>query len=664
MNVRWRLKRLRAMSAPEIWHRLDSAVKSKIERAGFRLAKSGPPSGRSGSSWTNPVPTSFSPTPYLDAADSILAGQFSVFSKRRAQLGFPPEWNQDPLTRVKAPLKFGNAIDHRNERVVGNIKYLWEINRHLELVTLAQAWHLSQEPRYAAGCKKLLESWFDQSPYPLGVNWASSLELAIRIVNWSFAWHLLGADRSILFRDSAGARFRQRWLKSVYQHLHFIAGHTSRYSSANNHLLGETLGLLIGSINWPFWPETKRWCKQAYSEFEREVQLQNAADGVNREQAIWYHHEVIDMMLVGGLVGRANNHDFPDVFWDRLELMMEYIASTMDVAGNVPSWGDSDDAVMVRFCPDPNFSVYRSILATGAVIFNRPDFKAKAGNFDDKSRWLLGDAAAEEFQALSTDRSHIPIIRSFPEGGYYILGADFETDEEVRIIADAGPLGYLSIAAHGHADALSFTLSVGGNAILIDPGTFVYHAQNNWREYFRGTSAHNTVRVDSLNQSVSGGNFLWSKHAQAACREFQCTPDHDRFIGQHNGYHRLADPVQHLREILFDKQNGILEVRDEVRCRSMHLIEIFWHFSEDCDVQLHGDFALAKKNDVEVRLYWPSDVSIELIYGQKMPPLGWSSKRFDEKVPSPTIVVSKRITEDWNAHSKIHIVRTKYGNAE
>ena len=83
------------------------------------------------------------------------------------------------------------------------------------------------------------------------------------------------------------------------------------------------------------------------------------------------------------------------------------------------------------------------------------------------------------------------------------------------------PLGYLSIAAHGHADALSFTLSVGGNEILIDPGTFAYHTQKRWREYFRGTSAHNTLRVDGADQSVPGGNFLWTQHSQTRVLSFR-----------------------------------------------------------------------------------------------------------------------------------------------
>src|SRR5205085_1921946 len=136
----------------------------------------------------------------------------------------------------------------------------------------------------------------------------------------------------------------------------------------------------------------------------------------------------------------------------------------------------------------------------------------KSGMLDDKSRWLLGDAGAKKFQELKPAGA-VNVPRRFPEGGYYIMGCDFETEREIRIVVDAGPLGYGSIAAHGHADALAFTLSLGGLEFLIDPGTYAYHTKKQWRDYFRGTGAHNTVRVDVQDQSVAGGNFLWLEHA-------------------------------------------------------------------------------------------------------------------------------------------------------
>ena len=72
--------------------------------------------------------------------------------------------------------------------------------------------------------------------------------------------------------------------------------------------------------------------------------LQNAPDGVNREQAISYQQFVLDFLLLAGLAGRARGGDFPMEYWERLESMLEFVASVMDVGGNVPMIGDADDA--------------------------------------------------------------------------------------------------------------------------------------------------------------------------------------------------------------------------------------------------------------------------------------------------------------------------------
>src|SRR5262249_16974235 len=160
------------------------------------------------------------------------AGSFTLFGGREWVLGFPPEWNRDPSSGTRAPLVFGKTLNYRDTSVVGNIKYLWEPNRHLELVTLAQAWRLTGEARFAHACRTLVDSWLAQCPYLKGPTWTSSLELALRLTNWSCAWHLLDGDRSVLFQDADGEAFKARWLAAVHQHCHFIAGHLSRYSSA------------------------------------------------------------------------------------------------------------------------------------------------------------------------------------------------------------------------------------------------------------------------------------------------------------------------------------------------------------------------------------------------------------------------------------------------
>lgn len=650
-DLAWKLQRLRAMGAGEVLYRVRQTVHAELERRGQGRARPGEPAGAPGRVWAAPPARGFDAEFYRTAADRVLAGRFNLFELKDAALGFPPQWNRDPKTGMVAPLKFGKTLNYRDERIVGDIKYLWEPGRHAELVTLAQAWHLTREAKYAEGCRVLLESWFEQCPYPLGVHWTSSLEHGVRLVNWGVAWGLLGCPSpqpsplggEVVLGGNDG--FVQRWLDSVYRHCHFIAGHFSRHSSANNHLLGELMGLFVGATVWPLWPESARWRALAAQEFEAEALKQNGEDGVNREQAIWYQHEVADMMLLAGLIGRANGVEFSRAYWERLERMLEFVASAMDAGGNVPMIGDADDARLVRFDPGPQADPYRALLATGAVLFGRGDFKAKAGGFDDKSRWLLGDAAALTFDEIEA----MPLAepkREFPLGGYAILGGRFGSAEEIRVVADAGALGYLSIAAHGHADALAFTLSAGGREMLIDPGTYAYHTQPAWRDYFKGTSAHNTVRVDGLDQSVSGGNFLWSRHAKARCERFARDEARDCWAGSHDGYLRLRDPVLHRRTLELDKAAGLLRVTDRLECKGRHQVELFWHGHEACEAVVEGGVVRLQRENVKVGLRMTAPGWLpRIVRGQEAPPLGWVSRRYGEKAHINTIAFSGLILE-------------------
>lgn len=654
--VLWKLNRLRTMTADEIFYRVQQALQVQAEKHGIGLAQPIEPEGNAGKPWLNELPHDFDRDRYRAAADRILAGRYDIFALQDIELGFPPRWNHDPKTGTDAPLGFGKKLNYRDEQVVGDIKYLWEPNRHAELVTLAQAWSLSQEPQYAEGIRLLLESWFEQCPYPLGPNWTSSLEHAVRLVNWSFSWHLLGGEVSPLFEGDAAQAFKRRWLEAIYRHCHFIAGHFSRFSSANNHLLGEYMGLLIATLTWPLWPESARWRQLAQQGFASEALKQNFNDGVNGEQAIWYHHEVADMMLLCGLVGRANGIRFDAAFWQRLEAMLDFVAGLMDAGGNMPMIGDSDDAMMVRFSREPDFNVYRSLLATGSVLFGRGDFKAKAGRLDDKSRWLLGDDAAVCFEALAIPASPSP-RREFPEGGYYVLGQNFDQAEEIRAVVDCAPLGYLSIAAHGHADALAFTLSVAGEELLIDPGTYAYHTQKQWRDYFRSTRAHNTVCVDGLDQSVIGGNFMWLKHARAELEIWQPGELEDRIAGSHDGYLRLADPVRHRREIIFDKTSHTLKVRDSLHCRQKHRVELHWHCHEEAEVSLLGSRVMvARANSLLSLTLDDQRFLARLARAEETPPLGWISRSFDSKSPCTVVVWTGEIEGPCELETRMQVI--------
>jgi len=640
------------MTPLELAHRTLRAMLARAEGKGLlgSPAMSAPDLGTSGKAWVHHDP-GVDPAPYLAAADEIAHGRISVFALREVDLGVPPRWNRDPKTGIEAPLVYGKLLDYRNPDLVGDIKYLWEPNRHHELVTLAQAYALSRKRRYYDALVEQLESWFIACPYALGPNWASALEAGIRLANWAAAWQLV--------QPIADAEFKARWLRSVYQHAYFVRHWFSAHSSANNHLIGEAAGLYVAALTWPHWPEMREWGSHAKAIVEREALAQNAPDGVNREHALWYHQVELETLVTCLLAGRANGEGFSPAFESRIEAMLDFIASLMDAGGNLPMFGDADDSSFVRLDPDRAASPGRSALALGALLFRRGDFKRKAGTLDDRARWLLGREAEAHYQALPAQANRLPVRQSFAEGGFYVLGCELDTPAEIRAVVDAGPLGYQSIAAHGHADALSFTLSVGGREFLIDPGTYAYHTQERWRDYFRGTAAHNTVRIDGLEQSEPGGNFMWVKHARAGCGLWLSSAEKDTFEGWHDGYTRLADPVKHRRLLELDKRARRLVIEDSLAMAAAHEVELLFHWAEDCRVQAALDGFLIERDGITLELTLPAGGSAEVYRGSLAPLYGWISRGYDRRAPTSTIVWRAKLASQALLRTEIVIHNDK-----
>ena len=628
------------MTPAEVASRVLRLLQARAERSGWLAAQTVPEPELAAFSnhWLHADP-GVNLEPYVRAADRIAEGSLDIFALHDVQLGEPPRWNRDPKTGIEAPLEFGKELDYRNPDLVGDIKYLWEPNRHAHLVRLAQGWALTHERAYFDAIAKQLESWFFACPYGYGPNWASSLEVALRLINWSAAWQLLG--REVLEQHPD---LRDRWLKSVYQHAQFVRGWLSLHSSANNHLIGEAAGLFVAGLAWPHWPAARDWVAAGKEILEREALAQNAPDGVNREQAVWYQQFVLDLLVTALLAGKANGQWFSADYESRIEVMMDFIASIMDAGGNVPMIGDADDGFATNLSLES--PPYGSLLALGAILFKRGDFKLKAQRLDDRSRWLLGAAADREFAALDVEKTQLPLRQAFPEGGYFVLGCGFDTPEEIRVVADAGPLGYRSIAAHGHADALSFTLSVGGEQFLIDPGTYAYHTQERWREYFRGTAAHNTLRVDGLDQSVPGGNFMWLRHARSACSLWLSSADQDSFEGWHDGYMRLEDPVKHRRLIQLHKKARRVVIEDTLEMDDEHDVEVFLHCGEQCRVECLPEAYLLSARAASIKILMPQfENATHFVQRASVAPIaGWISPAFDRREPTSTIVWRARLS--------------------
>ena len=394
-----------------------------------------------------------------------------------------------------------------------------------------------------------------------------------------------------------------------------------------------------------------------------ECHRQNAPDGGNREQAFGYQSFVIDFLLIAGLAARARGDDFSPVYWRRIEAMIDFLASMTNAAGVLPTIGDGDDGRVMNLAPESGFSPHGSLIATGAVLFERRDLAAKAGAADGKTVTLLGIGATRTLARLrERGRAGFRPRMQFCESGYYLLGTAFETPDEIRLLVDSGSLGYLSLAAHGHADALSFILNVGDREILVDPGTYAYHTEPEWRSYFRSTRAHNTVSIDGEDQSVQAGNFMWTNHARARCVSFDASPHCQRFVGEHDGYGRLADPLIHSREITLEPDRQLIEITDTLRCAGTHTARRAWHFAADCRVEPH-DAGLRVTSGVAQVFMEPLEALQDMEIHRAGSPAqgGWMSRTFGRKQPATTVSWQSQVSGTTVLRTRIRYTRSRTG---
>ena len=209
-----------------------------------------------------------------------------------------------------------------------------------------------------------------------------------------------------------------------------------------------------------------------------------------------------------------------------------------------------------------------------------------------------------------------------------------ENDQEIYLHFDAAPLGFLSIAAHGHADALSFILNVDGHPVFIDSGTYTYHTELEWRRYFIGTLAHNTIRINQKDQAVNGGPTLWIKHYKTSIINMELGGDIDRIKATHNGY--LSEDAQHIREIIFNRIENEFQIHDTIvvgKNRKI-LVEIPFHIHPDIEITQNEEcFHLIPANTLR-KIEFRIDKKLDpvIIKGQINPEiLGWYSGSFLKK---------------------------------
>jgi hypothetical protein len=218
------------------------------------------------------------------------------------------------------------------------------------------------------------------------------------------------------------------------------------------------------------------------------------------------------------------------------------------------------------------------------------------------------------------------------------MRSDWQSDAH-QLILDAGPLGCPVSGAHGHADLLSIQCVAFGEAYLVDPGTYCYTLDSKWRNHFRGTAAHNTVRIDGQDQAEPTGPFSWQVRPAARVQAWESTATHDFVDATHDGYTRLTQPVTHRRRILFVKPLGWVVV-DDLTGAGDHDLEVRFHFSPRSVTLVDGWVRAQGRRGrgLWLRTLAPCPLSSEIREGRHEPIDGWVSPSYGVREPAPVVI--------------------------
>lgn len=575
-NIRWYLNRLRAMSAREIFWRLQQKKLEKAERHTF---------GKQYMQITEKVfyPGKEDLAFHMEKLLIAERGQKAVYNSSIPLLGgydyakYRKDWHAGFQTENKWSLTFSYDLQYKQRDEIGDARTNWELNRHFQFALLACNYYHTGEIGYLTELSDLFADWNKENPFLHGISWTSVMEVAIRDINWIYA---LGFLAKASESDAMVAELCELLRVGIINMTAYISAHYSRYSSANNHVIVEASAMGIAGIAM----ECEEWVETAFSILNHEIPRQNYKDGVNKEVSLHYQSFFMEAVGLLMLVMQHDGRNIPMSWCCILQKMSRYVADCQGSYGETVVFGDDDAGKILDL----------EGIAEGERKTHRNHYRYVLQ--------LMSLLLAERYTDEVTDVSLLQLVTGkevenamqkflyvskrnicYEDGGVTLMKS---RDDKVFVGIDHGELGFGSIAAHGHADALAFQMFMRGEPVFADAGTYIYHMDLENRNAFRRTENHNTVTIRGKNQSEMLGAFLWGKRAKTTllwhnlmvgnaweegeangCEAFRDTEKEKIYYleAEHDGY----APVIHKRKFVFAGSemkiyDSLLHVKKEI----------------------------------------------------------------------------------------------------
>jgi hypothetical protein len=537
-----------------------------------------------------------------ELAEEIRAHRFPIFG-RTVDTGPEIAWRRDYIRGIETGLVYFRRIPFLDTSRAGDHKIIWELNRHQHLVVLAQAYLLTGDTRNLDEICAQLESWMTANPFHRGTNWASALEVAFRALSWIWIDHLVGR--------SMPAPFHTRWVHMLYLHGCHLGNNFSVYFAPNNHLIGEALALHALGLYFEGLPRADSWERQGAQVMREQFARQIRDDGSTFEQATYYQVYVLDMFLLHAILTRSDAEHLA-----KLERMADYLHAVTGPSRLQPFLGDDDGGRL--FHPSGLREHFpRASIATAGAFFKRTDWAYDADDLASQAVWWLGADVLSRKGAVGKWESRV-----FPDAGVVVMAHG-----DTHALIDAGPFGGRR-AGHSHSDTLSIVLGSGGSEILIDSGTYTYTGEPKWRDWFRGTEAHNTIRIDGRDQAVLGRPFEWIGRPDVKILNWQTNGERDILEAECS-----YDGFTHRRRVEFQKPDIFLITDDVSGPPGLHDVEQLWH---------------PGSMQARAKLILPEDAELTE---------SWRSTMFGEKYPSPMLRVRRRSELPLRLEARIELNR-------
>jgi len=558
------------------------------------------------------------------AAERVLRHEFDLLGSgpfvpadpdRSARDGYVPiDWYLDP---VRA-LRFRRGVPHKDWNLLemrpGNadVKYPWELARCQHWATLAQAYGLTGDDRFAIEIARELDDFVAANPVGVGVNWTCTMDVGLRVVSWALALEAVHASPAL------SDEFWRRAYGALHDHGVFIRNNLENtYEVTSNHYLSNLLGLLFLGRTFDGLAIGAEWTTFSREAIEQEMRVQVLADGADYESSIPYHRLVAELFL-GAL--RLTDHagaPMSDAYRARVRDMVAYLAAVTRPDGLMPQVGDADDGRLHIF----------EGYATTTPQDPRHLFGPASAIFDDPSWAALGGAAGAWEAAWWGLCPPVPatesrdIARLFPDAGVAVVSnaaGDY-------LLVTNGIVGTNGFGNHKHNDLLSFELHHRGVAWIVDPGSFVYTSDADARNRFRSTAMHNTMMVDEVEQNEFRPDWLFRMFEKATPEtvSFAERGDVVEYVGRHHGYARLPEPITHTRTFRWFRPTGDLEITDRLEGTGRHHVRWHFHLAPAVDTRSESDAAIVLTSGAHRRaLHLPDGLEIAVVSSKYSPSYG------------------------------------------